>query len=92
MAEPHIVVVDDDHGVREILQELLTQEGYQVTVAADGPSAIQTVQDASCIWSSPICGCRGWMACTYWNESANWMRRSSACHDGLWRSIRQSKP
>jgi len=45
MAEPHIVVVDDDHGVREILQELLTQEGYQVTVAADGPSAIQTVKD-----------------------------------------------
>jgi two-component system, NtrC family, response regulator AtoC len=45
MGQAHIVVVDDDHGVREVLHDLLTQEGYQVTVVADGPSAIQTVKD-----------------------------------------------
>lgn len=45
MGQAHIVVVDDDHGVREVLYGLLTQEGYQVTVVADGPSAIQTVKD-----------------------------------------------
>jgi two-component system, NtrC family, response regulator AtoC len=45
MGHAHIVVVDDDHGVREVLHDLLTQEGYQVTTVADGPAAIQTVQD-----------------------------------------------
>ena len=45
MGNAHIVVVDDDHGVREVLHDLLTQEGYHVTVVADGPSAIQTVKD-----------------------------------------------
>lgn len=45
MGYAHIVVVDDDHGVREVLHDLLTQEGYHVTVVADGPSAIQTVKD-----------------------------------------------
>jgi two-component system, NtrC family, response regulator len=45
MGHAHIVVVDDDHGVREVLHDLLTQEGYQVTAVADGPEAIQTVQD-----------------------------------------------
>ncbi|WP_447983522.1 sigma-54-dependent transcriptional regulator [Nitrospira sp. Nam74] len=45
MGQAHIVVVDDDHGVREVLHDLLTQDGYQVTVVADGPSAIQTVKD-----------------------------------------------
>lgn len=45
MAQPHIVVVDDDNGVREILQELLSEEGHQVTTVPDGLSAIQTVKD-----------------------------------------------
>lgn len=45
MGQAHIVVVDDDHGVREVLHDLLTQDGYQVTTVADGPAAIQTVKD-----------------------------------------------
>lgn len=45
MGQAHIVVVDDDHGVREVLYHLLIQEGYQVTVVPDGPSAIQAVKD-----------------------------------------------
>ncbi|HET7057288.1 MAG TPA: sigma-54 dependent transcriptional regulator, partial [Nitrospiraceae bacterium] len=45
MGQAHIVVVDDDHGVREVLHDLLTQEGYHVTAVADGLAAIQTVKD-----------------------------------------------
>jgi two-component system phosphate regulon response regulator OmpR len=32
----HILVVDDDAGLRELLQEYLTAQGYRVTTVADG--------------------------------------------------------
>src|SRR5579884_1756179 len=41
----HIVVVDDDPGVREVLRELLIEEGYQVTAVADAPDAIEAVKE-----------------------------------------------
>ena len=34
-----ILVVDDDNSVRESLQRILLESGYEVTLAADGPSA-----------------------------------------------------
>ena len=36
---PKILVVDDEVGIRELLVEILRDEGYQVTAAADGDSA-----------------------------------------------------
>ncbi|MBF0100977.1 MAG: sigma-54-dependent Fis family transcriptional regulator [Desulfobacterales bacterium] len=39
-----ILVVDDDKGMREFLDIFLTQEGYQVTSAADGNEAIKYFQ------------------------------------------------
>ena len=37
---PYVLVVDDDHAVRELLSRALTAAGYRVDVAVDGPSAM----------------------------------------------------
>ena len=37
---PCVLVVDDDHAVRELLSRALTAAGYLVDVAVDGPSAL----------------------------------------------------
>jgi DNA-binding NtrC family response regulator len=42
----HILVVDDDSAVRDVLQEALTQEEYSVSTAQDGVSAIQAVKES----------------------------------------------
>lgn len=36
MAEDHILVVDDDKGIRDVLGEFLAQQGYVVSLAKDG--------------------------------------------------------
>ena len=38
---PHILVVDDNPGIREIIRILLTGEGYEITEAADGIRALK---------------------------------------------------
>lgn len=42
----HILVVDDNPEIREIIQILLSSEGYQVTQAADGGSALKELKSA----------------------------------------------
>jgi len=37
----HILVVDDDEGLREALADLLGDEGYDVGLAADGKQALE---------------------------------------------------
>jgi CheY-like chemotaxis protein len=37
----HILVVDDDHGIREAIAGLLRDQGYDVTVAANGEQALE---------------------------------------------------
>jgi two-component system, OmpR family, response regulator ResD len=39
-AEGHVLVVDDEPIVREILERYLTREGFDVTTAADGQAAL----------------------------------------------------
>jgi CheY-like chemotaxis protein len=39
-----VLVVDDDFDIRESLQEVLDNEGYQVLVAADGVEALQVLE------------------------------------------------
>lgn len=39
MSTPHILVVDDEPDIRHLVQEILVDEGYEVSVAADGDSA-----------------------------------------------------
>jgi DNA-binding response OmpR family regulator len=40
----HILVVDDEADVREFLAEFLTMQGYSVSLAADGPEALECVE------------------------------------------------
>ncbi len=40
MAGRHILLVDDDRGLRHVLSALLTQAGHTVAVVGDGPEAI----------------------------------------------------
>ncbi len=40
-----ILVVDDEAEIREMLEELLTQKGYQTRSAADGATAVRAVLD-----------------------------------------------
>ena len=37
---PHVLVVEDDLAVRDVLRRYLEQEQYEVTVAADGPAGL----------------------------------------------------
>ncbi len=39
MSVPHILVVDDEPDIRNLVQEILSDEGYEVDVAADATSA-----------------------------------------------------
>src|SRR4051794_26388617 len=43
-----IVVVEDDHGLREVLARGLREEGFEVRTAVDGASAIRTLADLEC--------------------------------------------
>ncbi len=45
MSQVHVLVVDDDPALREILQESLTRENYHVSTAEDGAQAIQAVKE-----------------------------------------------
>ncbi|MDI3256654.1 MAG: response regulator [Kyrpidia sp.] len=45
MPSRRILVVDDQFGIRALLKELLEQDGYTIYQAANGPGAIQVVQD-----------------------------------------------
>jgi DNA-binding NtrC family response regulator len=46
MSQMHVLVIDDDPAVREILYETLVQEGYAVSIAADGAAGIQAAKNA----------------------------------------------
>jgi len=41
----HILVVDDDRGLRELLQRYLTEQGFQVTTAPDGVAMAALLED-----------------------------------------------
>ncbi len=42
--QPRIIVVDDDPEVAEAVREILTIEGYQIEVCADGEQAFSRIQ------------------------------------------------
>jgi len=43
---PHIMVVDDDQAMLRLLECILEQEGYGVTLAADGASALALLEES----------------------------------------------
>jgi len=42
-----ILIVEDDREMRQLLADLLGEEGYQVVVSPDGPSALETLRQTS---------------------------------------------
>ena len=36
---PHVLVVDDDHRIRDLLTRYLTDKGYRITPASDAAAA-----------------------------------------------------
>jgi putative two-component system response regulator len=40
-----VLVVDDDPAIRDLMTRLLRREGYEVSVAQDGPSALASIAD-----------------------------------------------
>lgn len=45
--KPHILVVDDETDVCEVIQLNLTREGFSVTTAEDGQSALERLKEAA---------------------------------------------
>lgn len=41
---PHILVVDDEAGQRELFRSILEKDGYRVTVTKDGPEALDVLR------------------------------------------------
>jgi len=39
MSQPHVLVVDDEPDIRELVQEILEDEGYEVAIAENGETA-----------------------------------------------------
>lgn len=37
----HILIVDDQLGIRMLLKEVFSQEGYEVSLASNGPEALE---------------------------------------------------
>ena len=44
---PRILVIDDEYAMRESLKDWLSEDGYQVGLAASGPEAIEMVKKSS---------------------------------------------
>ena len=47
MPRKNILVVDDEKAQREILEMILSEEGYDVTTAASGEAALKFAKDAT---------------------------------------------
>ncbi|MCA1957706.1 MAG: sigma-54 dependent transcriptional regulator [Nitrospira sp.] len=45
MSQTHILVIEDDPAVRDLLRETLMEEGYVVAVAADGKEGLQAAKN-----------------------------------------------
>jgi two-component system response regulator (stage 0 sporulation protein F) len=40
----HVLVVDDESGVRDVLKRYLEREGYSVLLAENGPDAMRLIE------------------------------------------------
>src|SRR5437667_459460 len=65
-ARVRILIVDDEHTLRESCASVLRQEGYDVTVSGRGQEALDLLKRRAFDISPPTCICRksaGWPCC-----------------------------
>jgi two-component system OmpR family response regulator len=53
-ARERILVVDDEPGIRKLLQQYLSQQGYRVDTAANGEAMLRALEDAERAGSRPV--------------------------------------
>jgi DNA-binding response OmpR family regulator len=53
-AQEHILVVDDEPGIRKLLQQYLSQQGYRVSTAANGEAMLRALEDAERAGDRPV--------------------------------------
>ena len=58
MSNSHVLVVDDEADIRALIQDILSDEGYGVTVAADAEEARAARVDKNFDLICWISGCR----------------------------------
>ena len=82
MSTAHVLVVDDEADIRALIQEILTDEGYEVTTAANAAEA-RSAKDESKpelvlldIWMPDTDESR---CCANGPRPASWIARSSSC-------------
>ena len=56
----HILVVDDDPRITDLLRRILAYEGYSVSIAASGSEALDRSLERPPTWSCSISCCQGW--------------------------------
>ena len=74
MNEPHILVVDDNPEIREIIQILLDGEGFDVTQAANGDQALSLLGEQPfelIILDIMMPGLNGYQICRKIRETSN---------------------
>lgn len=62
---PHVLVVDDEAGQRELFRSILEGEGYRVSVAKDGPNAIEALRSDGSV---------DLLTLDYWMDKMNGLR------------------
>ena len=45
MESKHILLVEDDMGMREVLRDILTDEGFKITTAENGKVALNKLEE-----------------------------------------------
>lgn len=71
---PRILMVDDNHEIREVVNILLTGEGYQVDEAVDGREALEKIRENSydlVILDVMMPGMNGYQTCMDIRKSKN---------------------
>lgn len=68
----HILVVDDDAGIRDVVRAYAARDGYRVTEAADGQQAERLVAEERpdlVVLDLMVPGIDGWELCRRWRAS-----------------------
>ena len=55
MEQPQVLVVEDDGALRELLEDALTEEGFDVLLAADGAEALELLLAVRAAPAAPDC-------------------------------------